>query len=72
VIFTVLPEAQSEVDLAAAWYDAQSLGLGDGFLDELHRAYGVIRRQPLSFARVARAAQGASFVSTSSDILHIQ
>jgi hypothetical protein len=52
VIFTVLPEAQSEVDLAAAWYDAQSLGLGDGFLDELRRAYGVIRRQPLSFPRV--------------------
>jgi hypothetical protein len=52
VTFLVLPEAQGEADVAAAWYDARSPGSGDQFFDELDRAYGVIRRQPLSFRRI--------------------
>ena len=44
--FVVLPEAQVEAALTAAWYDDQSAGLGDQFLAALTDGYQRIRNGP--------------------------
>jgi plasmid stabilization system protein ParE len=53
MMLRVTPEAQSEIDLAAEWYETQSTGLSSRFYAEMRRAYEVILRQPGSFPRVS-------------------
>jgi plasmid stabilization system protein ParE len=40
------PAAQRELDEATAYYDAESEGLGDAFLDEVEHAFGQILAFP--------------------------
>jgi plasmid stabilization system protein ParE len=40
------PAAQRELDEATAYYDAESPGLGDAFLDEVERAFAQILAFP--------------------------
>jgi plasmid stabilization system protein ParE len=44
--FSVLPQAQSELDDAYEWYESQALGLGERFLAESVHAFGLIQRFP--------------------------
>jgi toxin ParE1/3/4 len=39
--------AEAEIAVAKAWYDLQSEGLGDRFLDEFHRSAIAIAEGPL-------------------------
>jgi toxin ParE1/3/4 len=43
----ILPEADKEMNAAAAWYDSRSPGLGEEFLEEVHRAYETFRSHSL-------------------------
>jgi hypothetical protein len=49
------PAAQRELEIASGFYDAQRLGLGDEFLDEVNRHVILLRAHPrlgrLLFAR---------------------
>lgn len=59
MIFRILPEAEAEALRAAAWYDMQTPGKGDQFLDTLADAFRVIQRTPSAFARIwPRRLQG--------------
>lgn len=40
--FSVLPQAQSELDDAYEWYESQALDLGGRFLTEAVHAFGLI------------------------------
>ena len=53
MILEITAEAQSEIDLAAEWYESRRPELSRRFYAELRRAYGVIQRQPESFPRVS-------------------
>ena len=44
--FSVLPQAQSELDDAYEWYESQALDLGGRFLTEAVHAFGLIQRFP--------------------------
>lgn len=46
--YDLLPAASSELEHAAAFYDARTAGLGAEFLDEVHRAIALIRASPQS------------------------
>jgi len=48
----MLPEAQIEATQAALWYDAQRVGLGAEFLDELQLAVERIQTAPLEQGRL--------------------
>ena len=47
--FSLLPDAQFELDEAVQWYEAQSAELGERFLLEAVHAFGLIRRFPLAW-----------------------
>jgi hypothetical protein len=51
VNFRVLPAAEVEAALAAAWYDDQSPGLGDDFLAALAESYSRIASAPQALPR---------------------
>jgi toxin ParE2 len=53
MMFKITPEAESEIDVAADWYEHQTAGLAVRFYDELESAYEVIARQPQIFSRVS-------------------
>lgn len=44
--YELLPRADTELSEAAAFYDAQTLGLGDEFLEEVHRAITLLVSSP--------------------------
>lgn len=50
--FIVRPEAEAELDEAAAWYSAQSRGLGAEFVRVVDAAFASIRRNPRQFPLV--------------------
>lgn len=45
----VHPLAVDELDEAAAWYDAQELGLGDELVEEVQQGLGWIEETPLAW-----------------------
>ena len=47
------PDIEQELDEAYRWYESQSLGLGDDFLDELDRAFSVIQRMPNTWSIIS-------------------
>ena len=47
------PQAEAEIDEAAAWYEEQAPGLGRTFLTAVDRALQYILHNPLAFSRVA-------------------
>ena len=51
--FRVVPEAQEEADVAAAFYESRQEGLGLAFVLELERTYRRIQPDPASWPRVA-------------------
>lgn len=55
----VQPEAESDLAEAFRWYEQRSPGLGDDFLDEIDRVFGLIAENPLLTAPVWRAARRA-------------
>ena len=44
--YRVARAAQAEALDALGWYDAQSAGLGNDFIDEVHHAYGELGAHP--------------------------
>jgi plasmid stabilization system protein ParE len=52
VILRILTEAETEIDSARQYLNAQSPGLGSRFLDELADALAAIGSRPLSFAKL--------------------
>jgi plasmid stabilization system protein ParE len=46
------PAANSDVEAAFHWHEAQELGLGDQFLDELRATYDRIAAGPSKYQRV--------------------
>jgi len=50
---SIRPEAPSEIDNAAAWYENRVAGLGMQFLRAVEGAVDQIGARPLSFARVS-------------------
>jgi len=55
----VRPEAESDIEEAAAWYEQQRLGLGNEFLDEILRIYATISEQPTLYPTLHRRTQRA-------------
>jgi plasmid stabilization system protein ParE len=53
---TLRPEADAEVDEAAAWYAAQAPGLGGEFVRAVDAAISAIQRNPSQFPLVHRDA----------------
>ena len=53
------PEAESDLDETARWYEAQRSGLGSEFLDEVLRALSAISDQPEGFPVVHREIRRA-------------
>jgi hypothetical protein len=56
--FIVRPEAEAELDEAAAWYSGRSRGLGAEFVRVVDAAFSVIQRSPLQFPQVHGSAEG--------------
>lgn len=44
--FSLLPQAQSELDEAYDWYESQAKGVGERFLAEVVHAFGLIQTFP--------------------------
>lgn len=44
------PEAEAEIEAAAAWYQIEAPGLGNEFLRAVHAAIAALGRQPEAFA----------------------
>ena len=44
--FSLLPQAQSELDEAFEWYESQANGVGERFLAEVVHAFGLIQKFP--------------------------
>jgi Mn-dependent DtxR family transcriptional regulator len=42
-------ETQNDTDIAAEWYESQSKGLGERFLDKLNEVYAYIEYNPHFF-----------------------
>lgn len=42
----IRPEAEIDIEEAALWYEKQSKGLGEEFLDEIHAAGAIIAVNP--------------------------
>jgi len=53
------PEAESDLDEAARWYEEQRPGLGSKFLDEVLRVLSAISGQPEGFPVVHREIRRA-------------
>jgi hypothetical protein len=53
------PGADSDVEAAFHWYEAQELGLGDQFLDELRATYDRIASGPSKYQRVGAEVRRA-------------
>jgi plasmid stabilization system protein ParE len=51
------PQAEKEIDDAAAWYEEQASGLGIDFLKAVDTALDVIVRTPYAFSRIARGTR---------------
>jgi toxin ParE1/3/4 len=47
----LLAEAEAELDDAAAWYDARSIGLGDELMDAVYEALTVVEEAPNTWPR---------------------
>ncbi len=47
----LLPEAQEELEAAALWYEARSVGLGAAFADAVELALGEIGSHPQEHGR---------------------
>lgn len=50
--FVVRPEAEAELDEAAAWYSERSYGLGAEFVRVVDAAFSAIARSPFRFPEV--------------------
>jgi plasmid stabilization system protein ParE len=50
----VRPDAETDIEEAAIWYEKQRNGLGDEFLDEVLSAFKKISDNPLMYAVVHR------------------
>ncbi len=48
------PEAEADIEEAAAWYDKQREGLGNEFLDEISSVFETISRNPSMYPVVHR------------------
>ena len=46
------PEAEAEIETAAAWYQQEAPGLGNEFMRAVEAAVGTLGRQPAAFAIV--------------------
>ena len=44
------PEAEAEIETAAAWYQQEAPGLGNEFMRAVEAAVGTLGRQPAAFA----------------------
>ena len=53
------PEADSDLDEAARWYEEQRIGLGSEFLDEVLRVLSAISEQPEGFPVVHKEIRRA-------------
>ena len=43
------PEAEAEIEVAAAWYQMEAPGLGNEFLRAVEIAVSILGRQPMAF-----------------------
>ena len=57
--FIVRPQAEAELDEAAAWYAERSRGLGAEFVRVVDAAFAAIKRNPLQFPVVHRQVRRA-------------
>ncbi len=57
--FVVRPQAEAELDEAAAWYSERSGGLGAEFVRVIDAAFSAIQRNPLEFPVVYRQIRRA-------------
>ena len=57
--FVVRPQAEAELDEAAAWYSERSRGLGAEFVRIVDAAFAAIQRNPLQFPVVHRQVRRA-------------
>ena len=55
----VRPEAEDDLAEAALWYEAQRLGLGRRFLDEVEAVFAAIAERPLRFPPLHRQTRRA-------------
>ena len=53
--------AEAEVDLseAYAWYESKVRDLGDVFLDEVQKTYGLIKESPLHYQEIEKGVRRA-------------
>ena len=49
------PEAEAEIEAAAAWYQLEAPGLGNEFLRAVQAAIAALGRQPCDFRHCLRA-----------------
>ena len=78
--FSLLPQAQIELDDAYEWYESQADGLGDRFLAESVHAFGLIQRFPNAWhplspntrrCRLKRFPYGVIYAVESIDVIVI-
>jgi plasmid stabilization system protein ParE len=55
----IRPDAETDIERAAAYYEMQRKGLGDEFLDEVLRAFKRISDNPYMYAAVHRQTRRA-------------
>lgn len=53
----VRPQAEDEIDAAAAWYEREHSGLGGSFVQAVISAFSSIAEQPSAYPRVGRGAR---------------
>jgi len=53
------PEAEQDLEEAAAWYEQQRKGLGQEFLDEAAATFSAIADMPLTYAVIHRGTRRA-------------
>ena len=51
----IRPEAETDIEEAAIWYEKQRPGLGDEFLDELRSIFNTISETPAIYPVVHRS-----------------
>ncbi len=56
----IRPEAESDLEEAAAWYERQREGLGQDFLDEAQSAFDRISEHPRMYAVLHRETRRAA------------
>ncbi|MDD2879113.1 MAG: type II toxin-antitoxin system RelE/ParE family toxin [Rhodoferax sp.] len=76
--FSLIPDAQAELDDAFQWYETQSGGLGDRFLGEVVHAFELIRQFPSAWhplsantrrCRLKRFPYGVIYAQVGDDIV---